>query len=114
MAGGLQKLTVQEGTNAALGQAGCVFVDTATAVVAPTGKAFIAITFLTDVTLDASGGLIAEDSSRWANTEAAASAGGSGGIQIDASNTFPKGVTIYGRWSEIDLNSTGTLIAYIG
>ena len=114
MAGGLNKYTVQEGTNAALGQAGCVFVDTATAVVAPTGRAFVAITFLSDTTLDASGGLIAEDSSRWANTEAAASAGGSGGIQIDASNTFPKGVTIYGRWTEIDLDSAGTLIAYIG
>ena len=111
---GLHKLTVQEGTNAALGQAGCIFVDTATAAVAPTGKAFIAITFLAEVTVDASGGLIAEDSSRWANTEAAASAGGSGGLQIDASNTFPKGVTIYGRWTEIDLNSTGTIIAYIG
>tara|TARA_R100001443_G_scaffold17258_7_gene27764 strand:- start:9436 stop:9777 length:342 start_codon:yes stop_codon:yes gene_type:complete len=111
---GLQKLTVQEAQNAALGQAGCVFVDTNTAVVAPTGKAFVAITFLTDVTLDASGGLIAEDSTRWANTEAAASAGGSGGIQIDASNSFPKGVTIYGRWTEIDLDSAGTLIAYIG
>jgi len=114
MAGGLHKLTVQEAQNAALGQAGCVFVDAATAVVAPTGKAFVAITFLTDVTLDASGGLIAEDPTRWANTEAAALAGGTGGLQIDASNTFPKGVTIYGRWTEIDLNSTGTLIAYIG
>ena len=113
-AGGLQKLTVQEGTNAALGQAGCVFTDTANPIVAPTGKAFIAITFLSEVTFDSSGGLIAEDSSRWANTEAAASAGGSGGLQVDVSNTFPKGVTIYGRWTEIDLNSTGIIIAYLG
>ena len=111
---GLHNYTVQEAQNAGLGQAGCIFVDTATAVVAPAGSVFVAITFLTDVTLDASEGLVAEDSSRWANTEAAASAGGSGGIQIDASNTFPKGVTIYGRWTEIDLDSTGTLIAYLG
>jgi hypothetical protein len=114
MAAGLHNLTVQEGTNAALGQAGCIFTDTANPIVAPTGVAFIAITFLTDVTLDSSGGLIAEDASRWANTEVAASAGGSGGTQIDVSNTFPKGVTIYGRWTEIDLNSTGTIIAYLG
>ena len=106
--------TVVESQNVSLGQAGCVFVDTATAIVAPAGNVFVAITFLTDVTLDATGGLIAEDSSKWANTEAAASAGGSGGIEIDASNTFPKGVTIYGRWSEIDLDSAGTLIAYLG
>ena len=98
---GLYNYTVQEAQNAGLGQAGCVFVDTATAIVAPTGSVFVAITFLSDVTLDAAGGLIAEDSSRWANTEAAASAGGSGGIEIDASNTFPKGITIYGRWTDI-------------
>ena len=111
---GLQKDTIQEAQNASLGQAGCVFVDTNTAVVAPTGSVFVAITFLADTTLDASGGLIAEDSDRWANTEAAASAGGSGGLQIDNSNVFPKGITIYGRWTEIDLDSAGTLIAYIG
>ena len=110
----INKYSVVESGNVSLGQAGCVFVDTATPVVAPTGSVFVAITFLSDVTLDASGGLIAEDSSQWANTEAAASAGGSGGIEIDASNTFPKGVTIYGRWTEIDLDSTGTLIAYLG
>tara|TARA_Y100000310_G_C20657966_1_gene803031 strand:+ start:41 stop:394 length:354 start_codon:yes stop_codon:yes gene_type:complete len=112
--GGIHNFSVQEAQNVGLGQAGCIFVDTNTAIVAPTGSVFVAITFLTDTTLDASGGLIAEDSSRWANTEAAASAGGSGGIQIDASNTFPKGVTIYGRWSEINLDSAGTLIAYLG
>ena len=38
---------------------------------------------------------------------------GSGGVIVDASNTFPKGVTIYGRWIEIDLTS-GMCIAYIG
>ena len=70
---GLHKYTVAEAQNAALGQVGCIFVDTNTAAVAPTGSAFIAISFLTDVTLDASGGLIAEDSSKWANTEEAAS-----------------------------------------
>jgi len=111
---GLQKYTQQEFGNISLGQVGCVFVDTATAVTAPEGLTFVAITFLTDVTLDASGGLIAEDSSKWANTEAAASAGGSGGVQIDNNNTFPKGTTIYGRWTEIDLDSVGTLIAYLG
>jgi hypothetical protein len=111
---GLQKYTEQEFGNISLGQAGCIFVDTNTAAVAPEGSVFVAITFLSDVTLDASGGLIAEDSSKWANTEAAASAGGSGGLQIDHGNTFPKGITIYGRWTEIDLNSAGTVIAYIG
>ena len=110
---GLQKYTVQEAQNAALGQAGSILVTGTSEVTCKSGV-FIAITFLSEVTFDSSGGLIAEDSSRWANTEAAASAGGSGGLQIDVSNTFPKGVTIFGRWTEIDLNSTGIIIAYIG
>ena len=112
---GLHKYTVQESQNAGLGQAGCMFVDTNTAVVAPTGSAFVAITFLTDVTLDATVGLVAEDPSTWANTAVAANPkDATGGLVIDASNTFPKGVTIYGRWSSINLDSAGTLIAYVG
>ena len=37
---------------------------------------------------------------------------GAGGLTA-ASQVFPKGVTIYGRWTEVDLAS-GTIIAYIG
>ena len=104
------------------GQAGSVFIDSSGASSPPSGSVFVAITFLDDTTFDASGGLIAEDSAKFANTEAAAhdnadgsetSSEGSGGLQIDASNSFPAGVTIYGRWSEIDITS-GLLIAYIG
>jgi hypothetical protein len=38
---------------------------------------------------------------------------GYGGDVIDASNTFPKGITIYGRWTSLDLAS-GSAIAYLG
>ena len=100
--------------NASFGQYGCIFTDsTTTAIVAPTGTVFVAITMLSDTTFDADGGLIAENSSLYANTEAAASASGSGGVQIAAGDTFPKGVTIYGRWTEIDLTG-GSVIAYLG
>ena len=37
---------------------------------------------------------------------------GAGGITA-ASQVYPKGVTIYGRWTEIDLDG-GSLVAYIG
>ena len=37
---------------------------------------------------------------------------GSGGKVVD-SVVFPKGVTIYGRWTEIDVDS-GSVVAYIG
>ena len=100
--------------NAAFGQYGCVFTDsTSTAIVAPTGKVFVAITMLSDTTFDAAGGLIAEQSSLYANTDAAASAGGTGGVEIANDDTFPKGVTIYGRWTEVDL-AGGSIIAYLG
>jgi hypothetical protein len=113
--GGAQHFTVQEAQNIALGQAGSMFNDGTAAMTPPTDHVFVAITALTDLTLDSSGGLIAVDSDRFVNTEAAANpgSGGSGGLQMDVSNIIPKGVTIYGRWTEID-PAAGTCIAYIG
>ena len=123
-----------------LGQLGSVFLDASGAASPPNGKVFVAITFLADTVFDASGGLVSQTNEtvaagtssgrvlatelglEWANTQAAAhnlsdgsetAISGSGGLQIDASNTFPKGVTIYGRYTEIDLTS-GMCIAYIG
>jgi hypothetical protein len=122
------------------GQLGSVFLDASGAASPPDGKVFVAITFLADTVFDASGGLVSQTKTNvangantgkvlatvegleWASTEAAAhnlsdgsetAISGSGGLQIDASNTFPKGVTIYGRYIEIDLTS-GMCIAYIG
>jgi len=123
----LRKYTVVEGQNFAnevgFGQAGSVFLDASGASSPPTGAVFVAITFLDDTIFDTgAGGLVAEDSAKFANTVAAAhdnadgsetALEGSGGVVIDASNTFPAGITIYGRWSEIDITS-GMLIAYIG
>ena len=122
MAGGNKKYSVVEAGNLGFGQVGSLFLDASGAASPPTGLAFIAITFLEDTTIDSSGGLVAEDENQYANTQAAAhnesdgsetATQGSGGLQIDASNTFPQGATIFGRWSEIDLTS-GMVIAYIG
>ena len=104
------------------GQMGSIFTSVSGAITPPSNRVFIAITFLEDSVFDASGGLVAEDENQFANTEAAShnesdgsetESQGSGGLQIDASNTFPQGATIFGRWSEIDLTS-GMVIAYIG
>ena len=122
------------------GQLGSVFLDASGAASPPDGKVFVAITMLADTVFDASGGLVSQINEtvadgtstgkvlatefglEWASTQAAAHnvadgsetvISGSGGLQIDASNTFPKGVTIYGRYVEIDLTS-GMCIAYIG
>ena len=123
MAGGNKKYSVVEAGNLGFGQVGSIFLDASGAASPPTGLAFIAITFLEDTILGATGGLVAEDENQYANTEAAAhgesdgsetATQGSGGLQIDASNTFPQGATIFGRWTEIDIGSSGMLIAYIG
>ena len=120
----VSKYSVVESGNLGLGQAGSIFLDTGSAPSSPpTGLVFVAITFLDDTTFDTSGGLIAEDANQYANTEAAAhnesdgsetTTQGSGGLQIDGSNTFPAGVTIFGRWTEINIVTGGMLIAYIG
>ena len=119
MAGGNKKYWLVEAGNLGFGQVGSLFLDASGAASPPTGLMFIAITFLEDSIFDASGGLVSEDENQYANTQAAAhneadgsetTTQGSGGLQIDASNTFPAGVTIYGRWTEIDLNG-GSVVA---
>ena len=115
------------------GQLGSVFCDTAdTPIKPPTNKVFIAITFIADTKLEIlgtnAGGLTADTSNpaiEFVGTDVAAhnlGAGnetlteGSGGAIIDNGNTFPAGVTIYGRWTSIEIanGQTGAFIAYIG
>jgi len=105
------------------GQDGAVYTTASSdAIKPPTGKAWVAIQMIEDSTFDSSGGLVAVTATKWFNTADAAgdlgagsesTAEGSGGKQIDNSVTFPQGMTIFGRWSEIDVNS-GSVIAYIG
>jgi len=115
------------------GQLGSAYTTSSSdAIKPPTGKVFVAVQMLTDTVFDSSGGLVAEQrvnntitssvtNNVYIGTEAAANdlaAGsetvdeGSGGKVVD-SVTFPKGVVIYGRWSEIDV-SDGSVVAYIG
>ena len=117
------------------GQLGSVYTTASSdAVTPPTNKVFVAITMLADTVFDSSGGLIAERTlvSGAAATDVSTQTGdiyigteqpandlatattdeGTGGKVVD-SVTFPKGVTIYGRWTEIDVNSGG-IVAYIG
>ena len=109
------------------GQLGSMFLDEAAAASPPKGMVFIAITCLTDVTFDTTGGLLADTTNtanglEYVGTDVAAhdvadgsetAESGSVGKFVDVDNTFPKGITIYGRWTEIDL-ATGTVVAYLG
>ena len=123
MAGkGLHSYTVQEAQNATMGQAGSVYtVQSSEEINPPLGRVFVAITMVTDCTFDSTTGLVAEDPNIYINSDTAAhdataaaetSSLGSGGQVID-NVIFPAGMTIYGRWTEIDI-SVGSCIAYIG
>ena len=110
------------------GQLGSVFTaSTSTAITPPTDKVFVAVTMLADTTFDQTGGLVADNNIatglEYAGTTTAAhdaalspdlGESGTGGTVVDHNNTFPKGITIYGRWTEIELASGGPIIAYIG
>ena len=101
---------------------GSVFTTASSdAIIPPTNHVFIAFTVLAAATFDNTGGLVADLATQFANTEDAAgdlAAGsetnneGSGGLQITSSNaSFPAGVTIHGRYTEIDV-AGGSIIAY--
>lgn len=98
-----------------LGMAGSMYTKTGEAAITPPdGMVFVAITILQNGTnFDTSGGLIAEDSGKYMNTEAASSAGGGTGGLVCDGQTYYAGTTIYGRWTEIDVNAGG-VIAYVG
>ena len=103
--------SVQQSENLSLGQAGSILVTGTTAVTcgAPSGV-FVAIQFIEDTIF---GTLTAETSELYP-----ASNGTSTSIDANAGSntsgqTFPQGVTIYGRWTTINLTS-GKIIAYVG
>ena len=101
-----------------LGALGSLHTDGTGAVYPPTGMVIAAIQFISKNTPTA---LVAENPDKFFNTAHAANSlsggsetvdEGSGGKVVD-SVTFARGITIYGRWSEIDVSSGG-IVAYIG
>jgi len=118
--GGIQGYTVQEAQNSALGQAGSTYNDNSPddTLVPPTGSVFVAITMIEDVVFAS---LVAQDQNLYINTVQAShdksdgnatSTVGSGGQNV-SSVTFPAGITIYGRWTSVNVAS-GSCVAYIG
>ena len=75
---------------------------------------FVAITFLEDTTFNTgAAGLIPETAQLFPSSDGASTdIDADGGVAVD-SETFPKGVTIYGRWTGFQL-ATGGVIAYLG
>ena len=90
MAKSLHKYTIVEAQNIALGQAGVIMIDDTDAHTGP----FVAITAITDAVVD-----VSECDMSF--------------IEDVADFTIPKGVTIYGQFTSIELDS-GTVFAYRG
>ena len=104
---GVQKYTVQESQNLGFGQAGSAYSDGTTMADMPGGVVVVAITMLTDTKFAA---LTPENS----NYLEVGSTGYNGeGDTVASSDIFPKGITIYGKWTEVDVN-TGSIVAYFG
>ena len=107
------------------GQLGSGFVNTTGAFTPPTGKVIVAIQFLADTELS---DLVA-DTSQIDATPAAGNTGffshtapnavvhGSGADATDSVIIFPRGLTIYGRWTSVTLETAdadGGFICYFG
>tara|TARA_R100000773_G_scaffold38101_1_gene33205 strand:- start:1026 stop:1427 length:402 start_codon:yes stop_codon:yes gene_type:complete len=110
------------------GQMGSGHLKTATDFFAPTGKIIVAITALEDITFHATNGLVADDSFLRTTTDASLEDGvafigtqdqvlangedddGDTVTSVKIANTvvFPKGITIYGRWTRCKLSTSFT------
>ena len=104
MAGGAQKYSVVESGNVGLGQSGSTYAD-GTSITSITNGVIVAITMLADTTFT----LLTPEDGNYLTVP------GKGyeslGNTTATSDTFPKGVTIYGRWTTVDVNS-GNIVAY--
>ena len=111
-------------TSYAFGQLGSGFCDTTGAFTPPTGKVIVAIQFLAETTLsafvaDTSGYTKADGSEGEAyfSHTTAVTANGGGADATAAAQKFPKGMTIYGRWTSVTLSGAdadGGIICYFG
>ena len=110
------------------GQMGSAFTDEIGAITPPAGRVIVAITFLEDTTLTAltpatdmlldgtTGADLAGSAISFGSPTALAVHGGNA-AEIDTATIFPKGLTIYGRWSGVNpsgASTTGGIICYFG
>ena len=106
----MRKYSVIESQNIQLGQVGSAFVDTTGAYTPPEGLKIIMITMLTDTEFSE---LTPDDSEKSFGTTAASP--GTGGDTLTSSDTFPAGITIFGRWNSCTLNTDGDkILIYFG
>ena len=101
---------LQDAAMIQLGQVGSAFLDTDGTTFTPSGGRVVgAITMITDWgfdTLTADGGI-----GTYFNTTGA----GAGGDTLEAADSFPAGLTIYCRWTDVSIQTSGQqCICYLG
>ena len=96
----------------AFGQHGSAFVDDGGAYEPPAGKVVVAITMLENTTFS----VLTPESTGDCFGVAASSGQGTNNELVTADNIFPKGMTIYGRWTAVTAASDpdGGIILYLG
>ena len=101
----------------AFGQLGSGFVDDGGAFTPPTGKVIVAITFLADTSLtvltpDAAQG----NDAAFFGIATQVAGNGTNSETVSSTQVFPKGLTIYGRWTAVTAGSDadGGIICYFG
>ena len=108
----IRTLSVQEAQNTALGQAGSILIDQNTTdedAVCLNGV-FIAIQFIEDTVF---GTLTGETSQLFVSSGQTSTIIDANAGAAATTVTFPQGMTIFGRWTTINLAS-GACIAYVG
>ena len=107
MAAGIHKFTVQESQNLGLGQGGVDYLTDTSDYTPPSNTVVVAMTFIEDSVF---GTNTTVESTKFTSQAVAGS-----GTNADAfgGDTFPAGVTIYGRFTLVHLAS-GSAMLYIG
>ena len=108
--GGLHSYTVQEAQNSSMGQVGSVFLDVDATEFTPSSGVVVAITMLSDCNFDI---LTPEDSAKYIGIPSLTGYE-AGGDTLAITDVFPEGLTIYGRWTSVSVNTAGSCICYVG
>ena len=108
----IRKYAVIEAQNVALGQGGSILIDQGTtdADAVCLNGIFIAIQFIEDTVF---GTLTGETSQLFVSSGQTSTTIDANAGSAATAVTFPAGMTIYGRWTTINLAS-GACIAYVG
>jgi hypothetical protein len=105
---GLKKYTIEEAQNIQLGQVGVAYLtSTGVKYTPPSGSAIVAIQFLENTSFDSA------DTTAEASWPTRAQVGCGTNGEVFAGAVFLAGMTIYGRWKTVGIDS-GSIIIYVG